>query len=57
LSRPFGAGFGIGTVWAVEAVAALSSDAATNAASAPFVPRVVADRAKRKFECLFNAQS
>ena len=56
-SRPFGAGFGTGTVCAEAGVAAPATDAAISSASPQRMPRWVKCCVIRYFGSLFNASS
>src|SRR5271156_5109080 len=56
-SRPFGAGFGTGTLCAEAIAVAPIRDTATNKATAAWVTRSPDDSAIRDFRLIFNAQS
>src|SRR6516164_7678647 len=57
LLRPLGAGFGTGTVCAVESVAAPATETATVKAKAARAPATVNGSAARNLEILVNARS
>src|ERR1700747_1285444 len=57
LSRPFGAGFGTGTVWASDRLAAPATGAATVRANRARVPADASDSTGRNFQFLVNAKS
>src|SRR6516164_2070279 len=57
LSRPLGAGFGTGTVCAVESVATPATETATIKANAARAPASVNGSAGRNFAILVNAKS